>query len=196
MSTRRTRLKSAESRSTPCGTARSSSKSDSINIKRSARGNCLANRFEVADDLELQDEPLQIRVMDYDTYSANDAIGKVYVDLKPLLLRHDGGEAAAATGSDMFSKQAPGVFSMSGWLPIYDTIHGIRGEVNVMVKVELFSDLNKFRQSSCGVPFFCSKYSCKRKFHFNVNINIRLVHPGRISRELHQRLRGGAGGQR
>jgi len=34
-------------------------------------------RFEVADDAELQDEPLQIRIMDYDTYSANDAIGKV-----------------------------------------------------------------------------------------------------------------------
>ena len=33
-------------------------------------------RFDV-DDLELQDEPLQIRIMDYDTYSANDAIGKV-----------------------------------------------------------------------------------------------------------------------
>ena len=32
------------------------------------------------DDLELQDEPLQIRIMDYDTYSANDAIGKVRVD--------------------------------------------------------------------------------------------------------------------
>ena len=42
-------------------------------------------RFEV-DDLELQDEPLQIRIMDYDTYSANDAIGKVYIDLNPLLL--------------------------------------------------------------------------------------------------------------
>ena len=25
----------------------------------------------------LQDEPLQVRIMDYDTYSANDAIGKV-----------------------------------------------------------------------------------------------------------------------
>ena len=25
--------------------------------------------------------------MDYDTYSANDAIGKVYVDLNPLLVR-------------------------------------------------------------------------------------------------------------
>ena len=38
------------------------------------------------DDCDLQDEPLQIRIMDYDTYSANDAIGKVYVDLNPLLL--------------------------------------------------------------------------------------------------------------
>ena len=27
-------------------------------------------------DRDLQDEPLQIRIMDYDTYSANDAIGK------------------------------------------------------------------------------------------------------------------------
>ena len=48
---------------------------------------------------------------------------------------------------------------MQGWLPIYDTIHGIRGEVNVVVKVDLFSDFNKFRQSSCGVQFFCSEYS-------------------------------------
>ena len=37
-------------------------------------------------------------------------------------------------------------------------MHGVRGEVNVNVKVELFSDLNKFRASSCGVLFFCSKY--------------------------------------
>lgn len=37
------------------------------------------------DDAELQDEPLQIRVMDHDTYSANDAIGKLYLDLNPLL---------------------------------------------------------------------------------------------------------------
>jgi len=32
--------------------------------------------------------------------------------------------------------------------------HGIRGEINVIVKVDLFSDVNKFRQSSCGIPFF------------------------------------------
>ena len=47
---------------------------------------------------------------------------------------------------------------MSGWLPVYDTMHGIRGEVQIIVKVELFSDLNKFRQSSCGVQFFCCEY--------------------------------------
>ena len=38
------------------------------------------------EDADLQDEPLQIRLMDYDTYSANDAIGKVYLNLNPLLL--------------------------------------------------------------------------------------------------------------
>lgn len=46
---------------------------------------------------------------------------------------------------------------MSGWFPVYDTMHGIRGEVNIIVKVELFSDFNKFRQSSCGVQFFNCK---------------------------------------
>ncbi|XP_071037780.1 C2 domain-containing protein 5 isoform X2 [Parasteatoda tepidariorum] len=93
-------------------------------------------RFEV-DDEELQDEPLQIRVMDYDTYSANDAIGKVYIDLNPLLCKEAGS-------------------LLSGWFPIYDTMHGIRGEINVMVRVHLFSDSNKYRESSCGVQFFYS----------------------------------------
>uniref|UniRef100_A0A8D0CJA7 C2 calcium dependent domain containing 5 n=1 Tax=Scleropages formosus TaxID=113540 RepID=A0A8D0CJA7_SCLFO len=91
-------------------------------------------KFEV-DDEDLQDEPLQITVLDHDTYSANDAIGKVYIDIDPLLST----EAATV---------------ISGWFPIYDTIHGIRGEISVLVKVELFSDSNRFRQSSCGVKFF------------------------------------------
>uniref|UniRef100_A0A4W4G995 Uncharacterized protein n=1 Tax=Electrophorus electricus TaxID=8005 RepID=A0A4W4G995_ELEEL len=29
-------------------------------------------------------------------------------------------------------------------------------EINVLVKVDLFNDLNRFRQSSCGVKFFCT----------------------------------------
>ncbi|XP_052321827.1 C2 domain-containing protein 5 isoform X6 [Oncorhynchus keta] len=93
-------------------------------------------KFEV-DDEDLQDEPLQITVLDHDTYSANDAIGKVYIDIDPLL----SSEAATV---------------IAGWFPIYDTIHGIRGEINVLVKVDLFNDLNRFRQSSCGVKFFCT----------------------------------------
>ena len=36
-------------------------------------------------------------------------------------------------------------------------ISGIRGDVSILVKIDLFSDFNKFRQSSCGVQFYCSK---------------------------------------
>jgi hypothetical protein len=51
---------------------------------------------------------------------------------------------------------------MSGWIPVFDTMHGIRGEVNIIVKVELFSDFNKFRQSSCGVQLFYCEYNVSR----------------------------------
>lgn len=105
-------------------------------------------RFEV-DDADLQDEPLQIRIMDHDTYSANDAIGKVNISLNPLLLPNlDGPIKTTQSGKGSV---------MSGWLPVYDTMHGIRGEINIIVKVDLFSDANKFRQSSCGVQFFHCK---------------------------------------
>ncbi|CAL7940057.1 unnamed protein product [Xylocopa violacea] len=115
-------------------------------------------RFEV-DDSELQDEPLQIRLMDHDTYSANDAIGKVYINLNPLLL-----PGVPPTVKNIWTLEAvmntntgsQGGSVMTGWIPVYDTMHGIRGEVNIIVKVELFSDFNKFRQSSCGVQFFYS----------------------------------------
>ncbi|XP_059179627.1 C2 domain-containing protein 5-like [Physella acuta] len=92
-------------------------------------------KFEVDDEV-LQDEPLDLRVLDYDTYSAHDTIGKVYIDLNPLLSRENS--------------------TISGWFPIYDTMHGLRGELNIQVRVELFSDFNKFRQSSCGIQFFCT----------------------------------------
>lgn len=62
---------------------------------------------------------------------------------------------------------------MSGWIPVFDTMHGIRGEVNLIVKVDLFSDVNKFRQSSCGVQFF----HCKGPLtHIYVDIEIILVY--------------------
>lgn len=94
--------------------------------------------------------------MDHDTYSANDAIGKVYLNLNPLLIPSLAVPTKYGwTGEPNMDQPSSSV--MSGWIPVYDTMHGIRGEVNVTVKVELFSDFNKFRQSSCGVQFFCCK---------------------------------------
>ncbi|XP_077965971.1 C2 domain-containing protein 5-like [Styela clava] len=91
--------------------------------------------FEV-DDEHLQDEPLQIRVLDHDTYSSHDAIGKIYIDIDPLLV-----------------PDSPN--SLHGWFPIYDTMHGIRGEILISVKIELFADFNRFKKSSCGIKFIC-----------------------------------------
>ena len=47
------------------------------------------------------------RLMDYDTYSAHDAIGKVYICLNPLV------DSSSATTM------------MEGWFPIFDTLHGV-----------------------------------------------------------------------
>lgn len=58
---------------------------------------------------------------------------------------------------------------VSGWFPVFDTMHGIRGEVHIIIKVELFSDFNRFRQSSCGIQFFYCKYILVN------NINIFMV---------------------
>ncbi len=71
------------------------------------------------DDEDLQDEPLQITVLDHDTYSANDAIGKVYIDIDPLLCS----EAATV---------------IAGWLPIYDTIHGGYPQANLAYNIKEF----------------------------------------------------------
>ncbi|XP_059489511.1 C2 domain-containing protein 5 isoform X3 [Neocloeon triangulifer] len=111
------------------------------------------HRFEV-DDTELQDEPLQIRLMDYDVYSANDAIGKVYIDLNPLI--HGSLDVPDTCVPQVRAPMLGGAMSYCGWFPVYDTMHGIRGEVQVIVKIELFSDTNKFRDSSHGIKFFCT----------------------------------------
>ncbi|XP_053697644.1 C2 domain-containing protein 5 isoform X2 [Sabethes cyaneus] len=87
--------------------------------------------------------------MDYDTYSANDAIGKVYINLSPLL-------HSLSTDKPTQTSNIGKGSVMSGWIPVYDTMNGVRGEVNLIVKVDLFIDFNKFRQSSCGVKFFHS----------------------------------------
>jgi len=91
-------------------------------------------RFE-ADDEQLQDEPLQVKVLDYDVYSAHDTIGKVIIGLSSLLLKN-------------------GTNELGGWFPIYDTLHGIRGYIQISVRIDFFVDTNKYRHTSCGVRFF------------------------------------------
>ena len=63
----------------------------------------------------------------------------MYIDLNPLLWKD-------------------GVSEISGWLPIYDTMHGLRGEISVIVKVDLLENVSKFKESSCGVQFFSCEY--------------------------------------
>jgi hypothetical protein len=43
----------------------------------------------------------------------------VILDLKPLL-------------------KLDGLSQIAGWFPIFDTLHGVRGELNITVKLELF----------------------------------------------------------
>ena len=64
-------------------------------------------RFEVSDDADLQNEPLELKIFDYDTITLNDPVGTVFVDLNPLLSTPD--------------------TQISGWFPIIDTLKGVRG---------------------------------------------------------------------
>ena len=75
------------------------------------------------------------RLMDYDTYTAHNSIGKVYIYLNSL----------ADSGSQN---------TLDGWFPIFDTLHGVRGDAHVIVKVEIIKDQHRFGQSSCGIRFF------------------------------------------
>jgi len=92
-------------------------------------------RFEVNDDSILQNEPLEIKVLDHDAITANDAVGSVFIDLNPLLTWDSNDQ-------------------ICGWFPLYDTIRGIRGEVSIQVKIQFFGDNNPFKDSSAGVQLF------------------------------------------
>jgi C2 domain len=56
-----------------------------------------------------------------------------------------GAALAAATAT------ATGVTTIEGWLPLYDTLNGVRGEILVSIKLNLIGDVNPFRDSSAGV---------------------------------------------
>lgn len=109
-------------------------------------------RFEVPDDTLLQDEPLELKVFDFDAITADDSVGTVTMDLNPLLCPDSSNQ-------------------MAGWLPIYDTIRGARGELCVQAKVEFFENSNPFKESSAGIHFFSNNgipvpYLVTRRVHY------------------------------
>lgn len=98
-------------------------------------------RLEVANDLHLQDEPLQIKVWDKDFYSADDAIGMVLIDLNPLLANENDNNALT---------------QIHGWFPIFDTLQGCRGRLELSIKLQFFGDINVFKDSAAGLPIFAA----------------------------------------
>lgn len=78
--------------------------------------------YEIADDDELQENLLEIRVIDEDVISSDDLIGTVLVDMSSLL----------------YIREAER--SINGNFPIYDINLGIRGMLNVEIKLTQFLD--------------------------------------------------------
>jgi hypothetical protein len=72
--------------------------------------------------------------MDYDQYSAHDAIGRVYLSLASLI------------------NPLSGTIPLEGWFPIYDTLHGVRGEIQIKASIEVIKDHHK--RSSNEILFF------------------------------------------
>lgn len=66
--------------------------------------------------------------MDHDTYSAGSLIGTVTIDLNTMVMRSDYDNSTSVY--------------FDGWMPIYDTMEGIRGELNIAVSFEAKGDKN------------------------------------------------------
>jgi hypothetical protein len=96
-------------------------------------------RFEVTDDSVLQDAPIELKCLDHDLYSS-ELIGVVYIDLNPLIMRTTHG-----SDKDLIIK---------GWFPLFDTLRGVRGSIQVTIKLQFIGNDNPFRDSSAGVQFF------------------------------------------
>ncbi len=91
-----------------------------------------------SDDHLIQSEPLLLQVMDKDYVSSDDSIGLVAVDLNMLL-----GYTQDKTKREVRS-----------WFPIYDSLNGICGHIELTVQLSYVGNFNATRGSSAGVSFF------------------------------------------
>eukprot|EP00912_Choanoflagellata_sp_UC4_P000597 UC4_evm2s370 len=93
--------------------------------------------FEVSDE-DLQDEPLIIKLWDVDVLSSDDPIGHVSVEVNSLT-----------------KWSSPPEHEIKGWFPVYDTLKGIRGQLEIIITLEsFFPNVGRFRDTSPRVPFF------------------------------------------
>lgn len=75
----------------------------------------------------------------------------VTLPLLLLLLLH---ELARRLRSRTYFDEFNSLYGHSSWFPLYDTLRGIRGEVNVQIKLQFFGDVNPFKESSAGVQIY------------------------------------------
>jgi len=75
-------------------------------------------RIEVDNDNDLQSTPLSVTIVHKDRMTSDEVIGTVVLSLEPLL-SHSHGWAS----------------EIDGWIPLHDTLRGLRGEVDVQVRV-------------------------------------------------------------
>ena len=105
------------------------------------------------------------RVCDSDALSSDESIGVVYIDLNPLLTQTASKENLIANiEEELLSGDHPrhlpshhdhsNVGMLDGWFPLYDTLGGVRGELELSVKLNFIGDVNPFRDSSAGVQLF------------------------------------------
>ena len=109
------------------------------------------------------------RVCDSDALSSDESIGVVYIDLNPLLTQTASKENLVAmtdddelllTGDHHHHRRQSShhdhsnVGMLDGWFPLYDTLGGVRGELELSVKLNFIGDVNPFRDSSAGVQLF------------------------------------------
>ncbi|KAJ1468197.1 C2 domain-containing protein [Baffinella frigidus] len=108
-------------------------------------------KCDVTDDCLLQDEPLQFRLFDYDVLSADDIIGTVYVHCNSL---YEAGELLPAGGGGQKDKARRR--QIQGWFPVYDTMRGICGELQLTIYIQHIMDFNPVEDSAVGVKVLSS----------------------------------------
>jgi hypothetical protein len=88
-------------------------------------------RIKVDDDALLSSTALVVSLADKSLMNTDDEIGNVVLSLEPLLGQPSGSRVAIA-----------------GWFPLHDTLRGLRGEVNVEVRLEhsVAGDLTSFSE--------------------------------------------------